>query len=343
MTYVDMHCDTLTTMMDDSARGDLFKNNLSVDFSRLSKIERPIQFFACFVNLQVYMDRYGNFKIDRAWDYACRMLRYFKDHLHYYPGCYRLIQKAADVDAFLAGGKKAAPDSSAEAAAPAPEDTAPLGVLLTVEEGGILGGSMKRLESLHRRGVRLITLTWNHANCLGYPNSWSLVDNMQGLKPFGFEVISWMERRGMIVDVSHLSDGGFYDVARTMKKPFVASHSNARAVCDHPRNLSDEMLKVLAEHGGVTGLNFCPEFLDKDKGSTIEAMVRHVKHMINVAGEDVVALGTDFDGIGGPLEISSVDEMPKLYEALERSGLTGRMLDKLWYQNAVRVMKDTLR
>ena len=157
--------------------------------------------------------------------------------------------------------------------AKAAEDfSSPIGALLTVEEGGVLDGSMERLEQLFEKNVRLLTLTWNKDNCIGHPNHRDKEKNALGLTPFGFEVICRMEELGMIVDVSHLSDGGFYDVARTMKKPFVASHSNARALCGHPRNLTDDMLKLLAKHGGVAGLNFCPAFLDEKAGCTVEAM-----------------------------------------------------------------------
>ena len=131
-------------------------------------------------------------------------------------------------------------------------------------------------------------------------------------------------------------------MARHMNKPFVASHSYARALCPHPRNLTDHMIRTLADHGGVAGLNFCPAFLDEKNGSTVEAMTAHVRHMIQVGGEDVVALGTDFDGISGPLEIPHTGKMELLYHALKKSGLTQRVLDKIWYGNALRVMEDVM-
>lgn len=320
MTFVDMHCDTLTELMSDPARGDLMNNGLSVDFNRLRKNGRAIQFFACFVNLADFEKDNAAYDLDKAWDYTCRVLDFFEENQSRYPGVCTLIQTA-----------KAAEDFSS-----------PIGALLTVEEGGVLDGSMERLEQLFEKNVRLLTLTWNKDNCIGHPNHRDKEKNALGLTPFGFEVICRMEELGMIVDVSHLSDGGFYDVARTMKKPFVASHSNARALCGHPRNLTDDMLKLLAKHGGVAGLNFCPAFLDEKAGCTVEAMTAHIRHMIHVAGEDVVALGTDFDGISGPLEISDTKEMSKLRDHLERSGFTARVIDKIWYENAVRVLKEVL-
>lgn len=330
MIFVDMHCDTLTALMSGRGCGDLMENRLSVDFRRLQKNGQSIEFFACFVNLADFLKIRENadaalldepaYDLDRAWAYTCQVLDYFDENQRRYPGVCTLIKTAQDVEQFRK----------------------PVGALLTVEESGMLDGSLKRLEQLFDRGVRLMTLTWNYDNALGHPNHRDKVKNSLGLTSFGFEVIERMEELGMIVDVSHLSDGGFYDVARVMKKPFVASHSNARTLCGHQRNLTDPMIKALAQHGGVAGLNFCPAFLDEKNGSTVDAMIAHIRHMIHVGGEDVVALGTDFDGIGGPLEIAHTGEMLKLRDGLEKSGFTGRVIDKLWSQNAVRVMKEVL-
>ena len=138
--------------------------------------------------------------------------------------------------------------------------------LLTVEEGGVLNGNRNRLEELYQRGVRLITLTWNYENCIGYPNSRNAQEMQKGLKSFGKQMVEEMNERGMLVDVSHLSDGGFWDCIRLSKKPIIASHSNARALCAHPRNLSDEMLCALGECGGVVGLNFLSAVFTKAIG-----------------------------------------------------------------------------
>ena len=121
---------------------------------------------------------------------------------------------------------------------------------------------MNRLHTLYQEGVRLVTLLWNEENCIGSPNSKDRKIMQKGLKPFGFEVVEQMNSLGMLIDVSHLSDGGFWDVLSTSSKPIVASHSNARALCEHPRNLSDDMIRALAEKGGVIGLNFYPYFVN---------------------------------------------------------------------------------
>jgi len=150
-----------------------------------------------------------------------------------------------------------------------------------------------------------------------------------------------MNRLGIIIDVAHLSDKGFYDVARLSEKPFVASHSNARAVEGHSRNLTDEMLKLLAEKGGVTGLNLEPIFLGG--GGTLEMMVKQISHMRKVAGIDVVAIGTDFDGTSPLTVIKDISYMELLFDALSKAGFTAEELDKVSYRNAERVVREVMR
>lgn len=148
----------------------------------------------------------------------------------------------------------------------------------------------------------------------------------------------------MIVDVSHLSDAGFYDVASHAKRPFVASHSDARAICPAVRNLTDDMIGLLAEKGGVTGLNFCPSFLNaqKDYPGTAADVARHAAHIIKVGGEDCLGLGSDFDGIRTHAELPGADAMPVLEDALAKAGLTARQRDKVMGENVLRVYREVL-
>lgn len=218
--------------------------------------------------------------------------------------------------------------------------------VLTVEDGRMVGGSLQRLEQLHREGVRAIALTWNYANCFGYPNSPDPETMAKGLTPFGKEAVEAMNELGILVDVSHLSDGGFYDVAAVTKKPFAATHSDCRALAGHSRNLTDDMIRLLAEKGGVAGINFAPAFLDDTPGnqdSRIADMIRHIRHFIDVGGEDCVGIGTDFDGIGGRLEVGEPAGLEMLFDGLEKAGVTPRQIDKLASENVLRVMKDAMK
>jgi membrane dipeptidase len=190
-------------------------------------------------------------------------------------------------------------------------------------------------------GVRLITLTWNFPNEIGFPNCQNEYMN-KGLTEFGKEVVYEMNKLGMVIDVSHLSDGGFYDVANLSSKPFVASHSNSRSIRSHTRNLTDDMIRTLAEKGGVTGINFCAAFLGSSRDGRIDDMVEHIKHLRNIGGIDVIALGSDFDGIGNDVEIKDSSEMNKLAYELSKQGFNDDEIEKIFFKNALRVIKEVL-
>jgi membrane dipeptidase len=220
--------------------------------------------------------------------------------------------------------------------------------LLTFEDGRPVDGKIENLERWYKEGIRLITLTWNGDNCFGYPNSDDKALMEKGLKPFGKEAVRRMNDLGIIVDVSHLSDGGFWDAAalsKISKKPFVASHSNCRSLSPHKRNLTDEMIKALADSGGVAGLNYCPAFLNADtecKDSTLENISAHTRHLIKCGGSGCAALGSDFDGISGNLEIGSVDKVSLIFDRLREDGLSEDDIEKIAWKNALRVMKDCI-
>ena len=217
--------------------------------------------------------------------------------------------------------------------------------LLTFEDGRMIAGNLENLDYYYKKGIRLISLTWNQENCFGYPNSADPSVMQRGLKEFGKEAVARMNELGILVDVSHLSDGGFWDVVKVSKKPFVASHSNSRDICPHIRNLTADMIKALADKGGVIGINYGPEFIhpDKEKGrSDLEIMGRQIKDLINRGGVDCVALGSDFDGIEGDVEISSVDKLPLLFDYLRGLGLSEDNIEKIAWKNVMRVMKEVL-
>ena len=217
-----------------------------------------------------------------------------------------------------------------------------ISAFLTIEEGGVLKGKIQQLRNFYKLGVRLLTLTWNFPNELGFPNIDEEYRN-KGLTSFGFEVISEMNSLGMIIDVSHLSDGGFYDVAKYSKKPFVASHSNSRSISNHPRNLTDDMIRILASSGGIMGINFEKHFLGNNGLSRVEDMVAHIAHIRNVGGINCISIGSDFDGISNQgLEIKNIGEIEKLSNALIKNNFSPEEIDKIFYKNALRVIKDVL-
>lgn len=167
----------------------------------------------------------------------------------------------------------------------------------------------------------------------------------EGLTQFGRDAVVHMQNIGMLVDVSHLSDGGFWEVVNLSKRPFVATHSNCRALCPHPRNITDEMIRALADRGGVMGLNFGPEFLSSDSmdiTSTVKKIVAMAQHEKAVGGIDVIGIGSDFDGIGGTLEISGYEKMDLLTDGLSSGGFTDDEIDQILSGNVLRVMKEAI-
>lgn len=216
-----------------------------------------------------------------------------------------------------------------------------ISAILTIEDAVELDGNPDRLEEVYRDGVRMIALTWNYENCVGFPNSRDPEEHRKrGLKPFGFEAVERMNDLGIIVDVSHLSEAGFFDVAAHSKRPFAASHSCCRALKDHPRNLTDDQLRVIGETGSVVGINFYDAFLNDRGGFTAtEDIVRHVLHIRDLAGTESLAFGSDFDGIESTLEFRDYSGFPEILQALEKH-LTGAELEKMCSGNALRLFAD---
>jgi len=218
------------------------------------------------------------------------------------------------------------------------QEAGKISFMLTLEDGAVVGGKLEKLEELFQKGVRMIALTWNFANCFGMPNSKTPEIMSQGLSAFGKEAVVRMQELGIIVDVSHLSDGGFWDVVQLCNKPFVASHSDCRTLCDHSRNLTDDMLRALADKGGLVGVNFCQAFLKREPDiSRIDDIVRHIEHIYKVAGAEVLALGSDFDGIDDVLEFGDYGGLPELFKACEKV-FTPREMDLFTHQNALRLL-----
>lgn len=218
-----------------------------------------------------------------------------------------------------------------------------IGVLLTIEDGGVMGDRLENIRKYYDLGVRLVTLTWNHPNAIGHPHGGDAAAMARGLTDYGCQAVEEMERLGMVIDVSHGSDALFFQVAELAKKPFVASHSNARAVCGHTRNLRDDMIRLLADKGGVMGLNLGPEFLrEGGKASRVEDMVRQALHIRKVGGSGVLALGSDFDGIRGEFEVAGPQDWPRLADALQKAGFSEDELEKMWWGNAERVLRRAL-
>jgi membrane dipeptidase len=215
-----------------------------------------------------------------------------------------------------------------------------IAAMLSIEGADVIEGRIGMLRVYHRLGVRMVGLVHSLRNLLAD----GVADNRTkgGLSRMGVEVVEELNRLGMIVDVSHLSDAGFWDVMEVSKDPVVASHSNARAVCSHPRNMTDEMIKALAERGGVMGMNFAPDFVHKTKPS-VETLVDHIDHIVDLVGVEHVGLGSDFDGIPStPAGLEDASKMPAITEELVKREYSEDYIRLILGGNHLRLIKKVV-
>ncbi len=320
MKYIDMHCDTLTALY--RIGGQLSQNDLHVDLHKMEKGECFLQNFAVFTNIA---DQDSSFTW-KVIDFYDEQMKINEDR----------VRKALTYEDILEN-----------------ERSGYMNAMLTLEEGSVIDGDLDRLKDFYDRGIRMITLTWNYANGIGFPNFRMeegdyenilyRINEKDGLTDFGIGYIRRMEELGMIIDVSHLSDAGFYDVVKYSTKPFVASHSDARSICGVARNLSDEMIRLLADKGGVMGINYCSAFIEdrNETFTTVQGMVDHIRHIVKIGGIDCVGLGSDFDGIENSLEIKDASGVQLLYEALKKY-FSEEEIEKIFWKNVLRVYHETL-
>ena len=307
---IDLHCDTIMQLLDHPDSGDLYRNTWKIDIEKLQKAHSKVQDFALFINLGETNDPYGRYEEMR--NLCTTQIHLYGEHIQH-------VLSYQDVESVYKSGK--------------------IGALMSIEEGGVLGGDLDKLKQAYQDGVRLITLTWNYPNGLGEPHCG---EQHKKLTPKGIEFVEAMQDLGIIVDCSHLNDAGTEQLGDILDVPFIASHSNAREVTAHTRNLPDNLIKLIANKGGVIGLNFAQSFLGTSPVSRIEDIVKHGLYLINKGGEDVVALGTDFDGIKPDTEIKDASEMYRLYDAFKEAGLSVDQCEKLFWKNADRLLKEIL-
>lgn len=315
--FADLHCDTVTTLYDRIKEGKketLLRNNLQLDIQKMETSHYLLQNFAVFLDKEKHKD------LCRA---ALERIAFFQKELEKNNDRIRQVTSCQKIEQNRKEGV--------------------ISALLTLEGGEILEGNVDNLTGFYKKGVRMLTLTWNYENELGHSH---LDTKNRGLTAFGAEVVERMESLHMIPDVSHGSDALFYDVCRVAKKPFVASHSNAREVYGHSRNLTDGMIRALADKGGIMGMNFYAGFVSersKEDGICyLSDIIRHMKHIHRVGGVECLALGSDFDGIDTDVEWQDASGMELLLHAMQKAGFTASECDKILRDNVLRLYKECL-
>lgn len=214
---------------------------------------------------------------------------------------------------------------------PADAKEGELDFMLSLEGCEVFEKGLSAVAEWRSKGIRMGALVWNNVNSLATP---AKVDATTGLTAYGVQVVKEMQRLGIAVDVSHLNEGGFWDLFAKGDRPPMASHSCARALCDHPRNLTDEQLRAMIQYGGFVGVNFYPHFLDKDGKASVETLAQHIDHICQLGGIDIVGLGSDFDGIEcTPEGLAHPGELGNLFSALRSYGYNEDALEKIAGRN----------
>jgi len=265
MKVIDMHCDVLLRLYE--SKGELkFENSpeLDTNFERLIKGDVKVQAFAIFI--------WPEMKSDEKFQAALDQIHYFyTDVLGNNPNM-KLIKDWTDFDHLKEGE---------------------IGALLTLEGVDAIGNDLQKLTILHQLGVRSIGLTWNNANLAA---DGAGEKRAAGLTSFGREIVQFNNQHKILTDVSHLSEQAFWDVMEEADYP-IASHSNAKAKCNHVRNLSDEQAKAMFEKGGMIHVVYCPQFVKEQGEVTIPDIIEHIDHFCALGGIKQIGLGSDFDGI----------------------------------------------
>lgn len=308
MLIFDAHCDTLTRAVNEG-------QNLSVNTFHWD-ITRALQYSGFVQVLAVWQDPA---KMKPAFNRAMRYIRAAESFEHE-DAHFKLCRSTAELESGLKERKVCG--------------------VLALEGGECLEGKMENLKSFYQAGVRVITLTWNHANALG---DGAEEPQDRGLTPFGRDVVEWMQHSGMIIDLSHAGEKTFWDCIDMAERPVIASHSNAKTTHDHPRNLSDEQLQAIAKTGGVVGINFYTKFIGHPGKAGLADLIKHIEHMLEKAGEDAVGLGADFDGMYSlPAPIIGVESLDALFNALACMNYPDKLIGKIAGFNFLRVFRHVL-
>ncbi|MBQ8509007.1 MAG: membrane dipeptidase [Clostridia bacterium] len=298
----DLHCDTLYECVKQNK--SLTTNDLQLSFDRLSRYERFCQILAMWSDYRIS----ENTAWQRFFDARARL----DDELRKNPRV-RLCTDDASLRACEADGVNA--------------------VFLAVEGGKLLGSDLSRLDELHRVGVRFLTLVWNKTCAIGGAH-----DTDEGLTPFGYAVVKRCHELGIVPDLSHASAlmcDQVLDLCKERGKICIATHSNAKAVCDHRRNLRDDQFRRIAALGGIVGISLAPMHLTDAETCTVDDVVRHIEHYLSLGGEDTVCLGCDLDGVDClPDGIGSVSELTKIAEKLGQNNYSDNLIQKIFYANA---------
>ncbi|MDD6220807.1 MAG: membrane dipeptidase [Clostridia bacterium] len=305
MNFFDLHCDTLTECVRNGE--NLYSNNLHVSIEKSGNFEKWCQVFAVFLP--------DTLSETEAAEYFDSVISFFKDEIGKNSEKISLCTDAERLRLCCESGR--------------------CGAILAMENSKAVT-SVEKLSQLYEKGLRILTLTWNGANAAG-----GGVSSGGGLTEWGCELVRAAQSLGIVIDASHLSDAAFWDLTRVSHAPFIASHSDSRSVFRHPRSLSDEQIRYLVDTGGLVGLNFYSEFLGK--GRDLDSLLSHARHMLSLGAENILCIGSDFDGCVMNPSLSGVEKLPEIREYFEQNGVSSKLCDKIFFENAFNFFENVLQ
>lgn len=302
--YFDAHCDTIGMGL--NSGDSLRRSACHIDLERGRALGRYAQIFALY-------DDVGHTPAEKMWERCCQLHRRFEIELAENGDLVALCRNGAEIDRAICENRTAA--------------------LLSIEGADLLDCRAERIETVAGWGTRMMNLTWNDPNAISGSNC---RESERGLSAHGRDFVRELEANGIYADVSHLSDAGFWDLVHMARRPIVASHSNARALCPHSRNLTDDMFRAVRDSGGVVGINYFRTFAG-DPGD-VDRLVAHIEHFLALDGEKTLCFGGDMDGCSPLVKgIDGLQSIPKLYEELRRRGCGKSLLEDIFWNNLRRL------
>lgn len=320
--YIDLHCDTIIKYIKNKNPEEImYGKNSDINLNKLIENKVKAQFMAIYLFDDNYDDNPKLGKIS-DWDYIERCVDFFDEIEKEYKDSISVVTNYNEYNTAKEKGKTS--------------------IFKTIEDGRCIK-KIDDIDKLKKLGITLVTLLWNNNNKLGFPHSKIKEENEKGLTNFGIDIVGKMNDEKMIIDVSHLSEGGFWDIYNYSKLPFMATHSNAKKIENHSRNLNDKQIKAIAEKGGIIGLNVFPPFTNGSNTAVMEDYLKHISHIKKIGGDDVIALGTDFDGINGNYEINSPKKIIDFMNYLTKAGFSSDFIEKFAYKNVERFLQEIYR
>ena len=307
MQLFDLHCDSIVSYRERDV--DFLNGETQFSLNELKQFDRLCQTMAVFIPDQI--------RGEKAREYFDVHAAYLRELLVRQGNLAEQAVSAADIERITKEGKCAC--------------------ILSVESGAALAGKLENVKYLADQGVKMMTLVWNGENELGSGH-----DTSNGLTVFGKQAVAEMEAKRIIVDVSHLNDRGFDELCEIAKRPFIATHSNLRAVAGHRRNLTDAQFREIVDRKGLVGINLCQIFLSDDGNGDVDHTYRHIDRMLELGGEDVIACGSDFDGADIHEELDTPVKFARTAEYLLKKGIKESVVDKIYFENALEFFRRNL-